>query len=81
MNHLGRQLKIYEVNPVSRAETFVSVRFLEEKSTATERTHLNVSGNCKQSDAQTCVNLLVRSVKFFEEEFTADEQIGKNMVF
>ncbi|SUP40065.1 Uncharacterised protein [Veillonella criceti] len=40
MNHLGRQLKIYEVNPVSRAETFVSVRFFEEKSTTIERTHL-----------------------------------------
>ena len=27
------------------------------------------------------VNLLVRSVKFFGEEFTAVEQIGKNAVF
>ncbi|SUP44879.1 Uncharacterised protein [Veillonella criceti] len=64
MNHLGRQLKIYEVNPVSRAETFVSVRFLEEKSTATERTHLNVSGNCKQSDAQIVLHhFLAKRVK------------------
>ena len=34
MNHLGRPLKIYEVNPIGRAETFnIRVKFFEEEST------------------------------------------------
>ncbi|KAF1682132.1 hypothetical protein VER_06235 [Veillonella sp. R32] len=53
------------------------VRFLGEKSPASEQTYLKRT----KCDAQMGVNLLVRSVKFFEEEFTADEQIGKNAVF